>query len=275
VILTITGLVFAVRFLAFETYIIPSDSMSPSIENGDYVLVNKLIPGIRFFENDKFTNNSKRAAFWRTKGFRNIKNGDVLVFNYPYSKRNKLTLNLNTHYVKRCIAIPGDTVFIINGFFKINSSIDTIGYYSQQLQLSLIEDKDININILRSFPKKSKYHKWTIKNFGPLYVPQKGKTIDIDSVNIVFYRNLIEYETGYKIKNVDNIISLNDSIINKYTFLIDYYFMAGDNVIDSKDSRYWGLLPEDHIIGVAFLIWKSKDVQTGDFRWNRFFRQIE
>jgi signal peptidase I len=67
---------------------------------------------------------------------------------------------------------------------------------------------------------------------------------------------------------------LGDSIIREYTFKMNYYFMAGDYVFDSVDSRYWGLVPEDHIVGKAIFVWKSKDMATGKYRWKRFFKRL-
>jgi signal peptidase I len=127
--------------------------------------------------------------------------------------------------------------------------------------------------VYRCFPKQSSYN-WNLKYFGPLYVPRKDDCLDINSLNISLYSKLIEYETEKIVKTKGSEISLNDSVIYKYTFLKNYYFMAGDLVQDSRDSRYWGLLPEDHIVGKAVIIWKSKDGNSGKYRWERFFKRI-
>jgi signal peptidase I len=71
------------------------------------------------------------------------------------------------------------------------------------------------------------------------------------------------------------MILLDDEPVNNYTFRQNYYFMAGDHIFDSNDSRYWGLLPEDHIVGNTAIIWQFKSVQTGKHQWNRFFKTIK
>ena len=91
----------------------------------------------------------------------------------------------------------------------------------------------------------------------------------------MLYKNLIEYETERTISVKNGIFYLGDSIIQSYTFLQDNYFMAGDYIFDSVDSRYWGLLPDDLVVGKASIIWKSEDMKTGKYQWDRFFKSIK
>ncbi|GAB6013474.1 signal peptidase I [Viscerimonas tarda] len=274
--LVVIVLTVIVRVFFFDKYSIPSQSMSPAIEAGDQILVNKLIPGARIIKSYDFIKTETRPDIWRAKACRSIRRNDVMVFNFPYSKkRNKIQPDMSTYYVKRCVAIPGDTFYIDNGIYKVNGVSDKLGNYEAQLKLSQLQDKDIPQGGFQCFPKKNNNYYWTMKRFGPLYIPHQDECLAIDLVNIALYRNLIEYETSGKIKLEDNKVSLNGKEIKEYTFSMNYYFMAGDNVFDSRDSRYWGLLPEDHIVGKAFVIYKSKDLQTDTYRWNRFFKSIE
>ena len=117
-------------------------------------------------------------------------------------------------------------------------------------------------------------YNWNVKNFGPLYVPRKGDTLQIDSKNIPLYKNLIRYETDKEIKTRNDTVFLDDEPLLSYVFQQNYYFMSGDWARYSNDSRYWGLLPEDHIIGKAAIVWKSKDPKTGKIRWERIFKKI-
>ena len=112
-------------------------------------------------------------------------------------------------------------------------------------------------------------------NFGPLYVPKANDHLTVTEENIALYKNLIQYETDKIISVKGNTIFLDGKILKSYTFKLNYYFMAGDYVFDSKDSRYWGLLPEDHIVGKASIIWKSRDPITGNYRFKRFFKAVE
>lgn len=107
-----------------------------------------------------------------------------------------------------------------------------------------------------------------------IYVPKNGDILLMDSINYVKYNKCIEYETGKNLYQRKSEVFMNDSLITSYRFRHDYYFMAGDNVNDSYDSRFWGLVPDDFILGVGRFIWFSKDMETGKIRWNRMFKKI-
>ena len=92
--------------------------------------------------------------------------------------------------------------------------------------------------------------------------------------NCKLYRNVIEWEQKKKLVLKGNSVMLGDSLISEYMFCKNYYFVAGDNRINSQDSRYWGLLPEEFIVGKTTLIWKSVDPNTGKIRWDRLFKKI-
>ena len=126
------------------------------------------------------------------------------------------------------------------------------------------------------FPFESKYN-WNVDNFGPIWIPKKGMTITLDSNNIAFYRKCIgEYE-GNKLEEKNGQFIINGQVATQYTFKMDYYFMMGDNRHDSADSRFWGFVPEDHIVGKAVFIWMSWDTDGSFFskvRWSRLFHTI-
>ena len=246
--------------------------MEPAIWAGDYILVNKLVLGGRVYKNFDFRKGGK-VETRRLRGWREVRRNDVLVFNFPYTERQKLEFDLNTFYVKRCVAIPGDTFFIENGIYKVANRKDTLGCYWQQLLVSERDDAQLS-KAFRCFPKATGYN-WNMKNFGPLYVPGKGDRLTVDSQNIHLYRNLIAYESGREVSIQGDTVLLGNEILTAYTFLKNYYFMTGDYALDSRDSRYWGLLPEEHIVGKAAIIWKSEDMQTGKYRWHRFFKTIK
>ena len=103
----------------------------------------------------------------------------------------------------------------------------------------------------------------------------KGDEIEMNPKHAVLYRNVIEWEQRKKLFLHGDTILLNDSAIHAYRFKENYYFVAGDKVMNSQDSRYWGLLPEPFIVGKAVRIWKSVDKDTGKVRWKRIFKKIE
>jgi len=268
------GVLLAVclRVFVFDSFQIPSSSMEPTIMAGDYILVNKLVLGARIYKNFDFMKGGKIETR-RLWGWREVKRNDVLVFNFPYSDWHKLDFDLNVFYVKRCVAIPGDTFYIDNGIYKVKNCPDTLGYFKGQLALSDKTDNDIPSDIFNCFPHDADCG-WNVHRFGPLYVPRKGDTLAIDSHNVKFYRKLIRYETDKTLSVRNDTVYLGNEILRTYIFKKNYYFMAGDNTADSSDSRYWGLLPEDHIVGKAAVVWKSTDMLTGKYRWERFLRTI-
>jgi signal peptidase I len=126
-------------------------------------------------------------------------------------------------------------------------------------------------------------NKWNRDNLGPIYIPQKGKTVALKTETLPFYKRIItEYEkndNGEKndLKVTGNEIRLNGAIINSYTFKQNYYWMMGDNRHNSEDSRYWGYVPEDHIVGKPIFIWMSWDTNgkgLNKIRWDRVFTTV-
>jgi len=262
------------KVFCFASFKVPSGSMEPTLETGDYILVNKMILGPRVFKDWKFWTDGN-WKMKRLKGLRAIKRNEILVFNFPITNNDwsKIEMDFNAHYVKRCVGIPGDTFYIENGIYKIKGSADTLGAYCNQLDLITMNDSTLNKAVFYCFPFDTIHH-WTMKNFGPFYIPKTKDRIRIDYKNIELYRKLIAYETGKSIETKNNVITLGGKPLREYVFKMNYYFMAGDYVMDSRDSRYWGLLPEDHIIGKVAFVWKSEDENTGKFRWERFFKRI-
>lgn len=121
------------------------------------------------------------------------------------------------------------------------------------------------------FPHNESYT-WTQDNFGPMWVPQKGTTINLNIDNLPLYSRIIEKYEGHTLEVIDNQIFIDGEVADKYTFAMDYYWMMGDNRHNSADSRFWGFVPEDHIVGKASFIAFS----TGEegIRWNRLFKKI-
>lgn len=266
--------VVLLRVFVFASFTIPSNSMEPTILSGDKILVNKLSFGARLINILDFQPDTNLT---RVKGLRNIQHNDVLVFNFPHTKSwDKIEMNLNCYYVKRCIGLPGDTLSIINGFYHVAGCSDTLGVYSEQKRLSLMGHQELASmkGIYKTYPFRADYN-WNIKDFGPLYIPGEADCLKIDTMNIKLYKKLIENETKKSISIQDGIVYLDSVSISEYTFNQNYYFLGGDNGLNSQDSRYWGLLPEYCIVGVASHIWVSKRPSTGEYRTDRFFKKIQ
>jgi signal peptidase I len=146
----------------------------------------------------------------------------------------------------------------------------------ERVNLKLTDDYKITDTIFpvdnRLFPYYNAAVNWSADNFGPIWVPKKGVTISLTPDNLIRYQRCIEVYEANKIENVGGKIMINDAPATTYTFKMDYYWMMGDNRHNSLDSRYWGFVPEDHVVGKASLIWFSWEKGP---RWKRLFNTIK
>jgi signal peptidase I len=127
------------------------------------------------------------------------------------------------------------------------------------------------------FPHDKNY-KWNVDNFGPITIPAKGSTIELSTENLSIYKEIIERYENNKLTIIDGEIYINDKAVNTFTFTMNYYWMMGDNRHNSADSRFWGFVPENHIVGKALFVWMSWDKNAKGIRkvrWNRLFRSVK
>lgn len=238
------------RIFFMDQFYVASSSMEPTIVPGDRVFVNKTILGARIYTSFNFNKNDSALKCIRMRGLRALKHNDIIVFNYPFHK-DKILFVLNHVYVKRCIGLPGDSIGIVNGIYT-NNNTASVGLRSTQLELSKMKESEIDSTILKKKNSDSHYL-WTIKNMPPLYIPRKNDIISITPKEGYLYKRVLEWETGKKIK-VDwgkSIVYADNRTLKKHTFEHNYLFVVGDNATDSQDSRYWGIIPENYVIGVV------------------------
>jgi len=131
----------------------------------------------------------------------------------------------------------------------------------------------------RVYPQNTALFPWNEDFYGPIWIPSKGATIELNEKNIALYKDVImNYEHNKDVKIEENKVTIDGQEITSYTFKQDYYFMMGDNRHNSEDSRFWGFVPEDHVVGKAFFIWLSLDKNPESFlnkiRWNRLLNLI-
>ena len=141
-----------------------------------------------------------------------------------------------------------------------------------------VTDKDIYSG--SNYPRNSDlgWKVWTRDNYGPVWIPAKGKSIALTLDNLPVYERCIKVYEGNKLEVKQGKIYINDKPATSYTFKLDYYWMQGDNRHNSADSRYWGFVPEDHIVGKPLFVWWSSDPDRrgfGGIRWSRLFKWVD
>lgn len=247
----------------------PSGSMTPTLLSDESGLVNKWKMGARIF-NISDAVDGKPYEIKRLPGYGKLQRGDIIIFNYPYldsdKKRDSIAMNLGTYYCKRAVAVAGDTLEIRDCFYRVRGCPDTLGVPDEQKSLQQYVADIMNTEPdykkwpgwMRCQPKDSVFG-WTVKDFGPMLIPREGDSVELDYRNWILYRRYIEWETKKKLIWKDSLAYLDGNPIRFYNFIENYCFAAGDHVIDSKDSRYFGLVPEKFIVGTAGILWKSKD----------------
>lgn len=241
----IIGIVWLLlQVTSFASFKIPSDSMEPALIAGNNILVNKWVMGGRLFDICEAARGSQ-VDISRLPSFGRIKRNDVLVFNFPYPARwDSLGLNLKTYYVKRCVAVPGDSFEIRNAHYKVYGYKGTLGCMDSQdrlLQiLSVEEERNWGI-VMKGFPHDSLVN-WSINKFEPLYIPAKGARVKMNPINRILYKNAIEWEQKKKLVQRGDSFLLNDSIVHEYQFEEDYYFVAGDKVIEFQGFPLLGII---------------------------------
>ena len=406
------SIIFAVILATFvhtyliQPYIVPTGSLEKSILIGDFLFVSKFHYGARAPQtavsfpmvHDTIVGtgirsylNKPQIPYFRLPGFQKIKRNEIVTFSWPADtvrkffvreKGVKKPIDKKSNYVKRCVALPSDTLEIINGLIYINgkksimpyrakpiytysaynskgvsaSSLIKLGvsdiqrkfkiqeinqYKFEQIRpyllnvidnspenftvitkskgipyeirlnsrISMTEIKDTKTdlfltnkeadlisksNILDSlkrtfneiksyntsyFPNDIRFN-WNEDNFGPIIIPKRNTTVELTKNNLPIYKKIIrEYEKNELTLDLNGTIRINNIETNSYTFKQDYYWMMGDNRYRSEDSRSWGFVPEDHIVGKPVFIWFSIDGINDGFknwkiRWDRVFTTI-
>ena len=296
----------------------------------------------------------------RLKGFGKVKRGDIVVFGFPngdtvltrrpaddyYTWARTIgreqaiaqfgpiivrPSDKKDHYVKRCVAVAGDTLVVAGGLAWVNGiqepdypgrqltykvitsgsrinqrKLDQLGlnlselYFDQRLpgypmmpltektlekvkELSAVLDVVPNLDtypapgqdaVLFPFTGKTR---WTCDYFGPLWIPEKGATVELTRETLPLYERIIRDYEHNTLQVTEESILVNGEPATTYTFKQDYYFMMGDNRHNSLDSRYWGFVPEDHIVGKPSIIWLSTDGSRRfpkSIRWRRFLKLV-
>jgi signal peptidase I len=154
-----------------------------------------------------------------------------------------------------------------------NKAVEEVKLFTQVISVErMIQPKGYKVpwSLDPIFPNDSQYD-WTVDNFGPILIPKKGTTVKLTTQTLPLYRRIIKNYENNDLRVEGETIYINDKVATSYTFQMDYFWMMGDNRHNSQDSRYWGFVPEDHIVGKAVFVWLSWDAQQGGIRWDRLF----
>lgn len=248
---------FIITFIIQNTRI-PTGSMENTILVGDFVLVNKFIYGSSSPQYIWFT--EIKLPYFTLPALREPQQKDIVVFEFPGDRDQLEPTQKNVNYVKRCIGTPGDTVEIKDKVVYVNGKEfwrpTYIKYYRGQYG-SFLKPIPKGYAEPRIFPKGMP---WNEDNYGPLVVPKKGMTIPLNIYNVEQWRTTIDREYGKRVVEIKgNTVVINDIPVSSYTFKKDYYFMMGDNRDDSLDSRFWGFVPRNAVVGEAFITLFSWD----------------
>ncbi len=262
---------FIIKVLLFEAYRIPTGSMENTLLVGDFLLVTKFTYGATTPRNIPFTD--IRIPYFRLPGFKDPKPGDVVVFDFPGDRDEKESKEV-LNYIKRCVAVAGDSIKVVNKVLYRNGQV--FPNPPQSKYIAPLQPANLANN--RIFPKGSG---WNEDNYGPIRIPKKGDIIKIDSSNFEGYRMFIVKEGYTNVKlNADGSLAADDKTFKdgNYEVKRDYLWMMGDNRNNSLDSRFWGFMPMENVVGEAFLIYWSWDANVsfadffkllGTIRWNR------
>ena len=234
------------RVFVTDRFGISGVSMSPTLTAGQRVWVNKLLMGPRIYTKFDFSSGDLKCV--RLPGVRKLRVGDVAVFNCPYGLGgDSIAFKINHVYCKRCWGVPGDTMLIADGRLVGG------GDFQDRIGQGQIADEFMDF-LASALPEKvsiqagnfaGEEENWTLRDFGPIVVPKRGMTVALDSVAMRHYARVIDWES--RCAGSASAISPDGT----YTFRQDWYFFVGDNYLDSWDSRHFGFVPADFVVGIV------------------------
>jgi signal peptidase I len=181
-------------------------------------------------------------------------------------------LHITTYEGHNLPAMTSESAGVIKGYSNVKSLVPDIAPKDTP-QVVFPAAYQMHVVLTKTLP----HYKWNVDNFGPIIIPKKGWTVKLDSLTFPLYERAIEVYENNKLEVKGKDIFINGQKTDSYTFKMNYYWMMGDNRHDSEDSRFWGLVPEDHIVGKALFVWMSWDDNASFFskiRWSRLFMGI-
>ena len=243
--------VLAVNSFVMASFEVPTGSMENTVKPGDFLFVNKFIYGGSTPYSIPYT--SIRIPHFRLPGFRGVERGDVIVFDWP-GERDEVNKPEQRYFLNRCIGLPGDVVQIDQRILYINGQRQPIPPRGKYLRPAPLPAGYTNPDI---FPRGSDFNE---DDYGPVVVPRKGSIISLDAGSFPAWEVFIRRE-GHSASLIGNEILIDGRPAARYIVERDYIFAMGDNRDDSLDSRFWGFVPLEDVIGtpmVAYWSWNPR-----------------
>jgi signal peptidase I len=243
--------VLVINSFVMASFKVPTGSMENTVRPGDFLFVNKFIYGGS--TPYAIPGTSVRIPHLRLPGFRGVERGDVIVFDWP-GNRDQVDKPDQVYFLKRCIGLPGDVIRINKRTVYVNGRKQELPLHGKYLRPEPVSAEFPNPNI---FPLDSDFNE---DNYGPLTVPGRGSVLSLTSDNIHSWEVFIRRE-GHSVSLVDNQVLVDGTPTSRYVVERDYIFAMGDNRDDSLDSRFWGFVPVEDVIGTPMVVYWSWDPQ--------------
>lgn len=262
----VIGAFLVLNNFVIASFLVPTGSMENEVMTGDLLFVNKFIYGGTSPRNIPFTD--VRLPWFRVPALRDVERGDVIVFVFP-GNRDVVSPEEFTFYLKRCVGLPGDTIEVIDRVLYVNGEPFPIPRNLKFSYHRILRGPEDGI-----FPPGSG---WSSDNYGPIVVPKQGTVLPLNSDTLVAWETFIRRE-GHDVQVSGNSVLIDGVPTTEYVIERDYLFGMGDHRDNSLDSRFWGFIPRENLVGTPMIVYWSWDTnipiyrlfaKLGSIRWGR------
>jgi signal peptidase I len=278
-------IVMVINGLLIASFVVPTASMENEVMAGDFLFVNKFIYGGSSPQTIPFLNTP--LPYFRLPGLRDPERGDVIVFIFP-GNRDQVEADEFQYYLKRCVATAGDTLEVKRVASPDGNHQDTAFVFINGVRQPVprhVNFIDVPVRAddhLATFPENAGF---TRDNWGPMRIPKKGDVLPLNDSTFYMYRIFIMRE-GHQVEKMGEIVTVDGKPATSYTVGRDYCFGMGDNRNNSADSRYWGFVPYENVVGTPLIVYWSWPVEQhgreltlgeklGSIRWERIFNGVK